>query len=65
MSRAGLPLQTFAWSDGAKDAGLERDAFYLVRPDGYVALAVSGEAASGLLSFCERFNLHFQDVHRM
>jgi len=35
----GLPLHTFPWSAAAQHAGLRRDAAYLVRPDGYVALA--------------------------
>jgi hypothetical protein len=35
---------------------------YLVRPDGYVALAVSGDAVSRLASFRERFNLRFRDA---
>ncbi len=34
-----LPLHAFAWNAGAQEAGFERDAAYLVRPDGYVALA--------------------------
>lgn len=34
-----LPLHTFPWSAAAHHAGLRRDAAYLVRPDGYVALA--------------------------
>ena len=38
-SKRGLPLHVFAWSVKARDAGLERSAVYLVRPDGYVALA--------------------------
>ena len=60
----GLPLHVFAWSEGASEAGLERDALYLVRPDGYVALAVTGDVARRLTSFRERFNLGFQDEHR-
>jgi 2-polyprenyl-6-methoxyphenol hydroxylase-like FAD-dependent oxidoreductase len=39
-----LPLHVFPWRPVAAQAGLERDAAYLVRPDGYVALA---EAATG------------------
>jgi hypothetical protein len=35
----GLPLHEFAWQSGMKEAGLRRGALYLVRPDGYVALA--------------------------
>ena len=40
-----LPLHVFPWSAAAERAGLERHAVYLVRPDGYVALA--GADASG------------------
>jgi 2-polyprenyl-6-methoxyphenol hydroxylase-like FAD-dependent oxidoreductase len=34
-----LPLHIYAWREEAGAAGLARDALYLVRPDGYVALA--------------------------
>ena len=37
----GLPLHAFAWQPGMRRAGLMRGALYLVRPDGYVALAES------------------------
>ncbi|HEY3203484.1 MAG TPA: FAD-dependent monooxygenase [Thermoanaerobaculia bacterium] len=35
----GLALHAFPWSPAAEDAGLRRNALYLVRPDAYVALA--------------------------
>lgn len=35
----GLPLHQFPWGTGARDAGFEDGAAYLVRPDGYIALA--------------------------
>jgi 2-polyprenyl-6-methoxyphenol hydroxylase-like FAD-dependent oxidoreductase len=35
----GVPLHVFAWIPEAHRAGLARSALYLVRPDGYVALA--------------------------
>jgi 2-polyprenyl-6-methoxyphenol hydroxylase-like FAD-dependent oxidoreductase len=38
-ARRGLPLHAYPWGSAASRAGLERDAAYLVRPDGYVALA--------------------------
>ncbi|HEX3549875.1 MAG TPA: FAD-dependent monooxygenase [Candidatus Elarobacter sp.] len=38
-ARRALPLHAFPWSDGARRAGLARDALYVVRPDGYVGLA--------------------------
>jgi len=34
-----LPLHLFAWQPGMQQAGLLRGALYLIRPDGYVALA--------------------------
>ncbi|MCL2447606.1 MAG: FAD-dependent monooxygenase, partial [Polyangiaceae bacterium] len=42
----GLPMHVFPWSESAAGAGLERDSAYLVRPDGYVALATSGAGAA-------------------
>ena len=42
----GLSLHTLPWSDAAARAGLAKDALYLVRPDGYVAMA-DGEADPG------------------
>jgi 2-polyprenyl-6-methoxyphenol hydroxylase-like FAD-dependent oxidoreductase len=37
--RQKIPLHVFAWHSTMQSAGLQRDAVYLVRPDGYVALA--------------------------
>jgi 2-polyprenyl-6-methoxyphenol hydroxylase-like FAD-dependent oxidoreductase len=34
-----IPLHVFDWQQGFHDAGLEKDALYLLRPDTYVALA--------------------------
>jgi 2-polyprenyl-6-methoxyphenol hydroxylase-like FAD-dependent oxidoreductase len=43
--RRRIPLHVFAWQSAMKQAGLQRDDVYLVRPDGYVALA---SAAAGV-----------------
>jgi hypothetical protein len=37
--RRGLALHVFPWDDFVERAGLSRNAVYLLRPDGYVALA--------------------------
>ena len=49
-----LPLHVFPWRPEMGRAGLRRNAVYLVRPDGYVALADPGGSARGdhLLSRC-------------
>ncbi len=46
LTRLGIPLHAFSWSAAAKAAGLERDAAYLVRPDGYVAVAAAAKDAA-------------------
>lgn len=55
-----LPLHSFGWNDGAHDRGFERGALYLVRPDGYVALAASENAAEKLRAYVNRFSLSFR-----
>ena len=34
----GLPLHNFIWAAEYQNAGLERDALYLIRPDSYVGM---------------------------
>jgi hypothetical protein len=55
----GLTHHVFAWSDAAEKAGLERDALYLVRPDGHVAFASSEQNIMNLKAFIDRFGLRF------
>ena len=47
-----LPLHAFSWTPAADDAGLARDAAYLVRPDGYVALADASAGGDRLRDYC-------------
>ena len=46
--RRGLPLHVFAWRPEHGDAGLARNALYLLRPDTYVALAEAGGSTDAL-----------------
>lgn len=55
-----LPLHAFGWSESAHDRGFARGALYLVRPDGYVALAASVSGAETLAMYVERFGLGFR-----
>jgi 2-polyprenyl-6-methoxyphenol hydroxylase-like FAD-dependent oxidoreductase len=53
----GLPMHELPWSEAAAEAGLRRDALYLVRPDGYVALAEPEQDIAALRSFVARFRI--------
>jgi 2-polyprenyl-6-methoxyphenol hydroxylase-like FAD-dependent oxidoreductase len=49
----GLPLHVFPWRSATRRAGLERNALYLVRPDGYVGLAAADAQASALARYLD------------
>lgn len=53
----GLSLHQFPWSAGARRAGLRRDNAYLVRPDGYLAVAVKQQRASQVEAFLEQWQI--------
>ena len=38
----GSGVHEFPWSEAVRNTGFARDAAYLVRPDGYVGLAIDG-----------------------
>ena len=46
-----LPLHVFPWTPEAQQAGLRRNAVYLVRPDGYIALADAKASATTITSY--------------
>src|SRR6266700_3025119 len=48
-----LPLHVFLWRPEMKRAGLRRNAAYLVRPDGYVALADAEGSAATVASYLD------------
>jgi 2-polyprenyl-6-methoxyphenol hydroxylase-like FAD-dependent oxidoreductase len=49
----GLPLHAFPWRAELRASGLERDAVYLVRPDGYVGLADPHAEAAPLAAYLD------------
>jgi aromatic ring hydroxylase-like protein len=55
----GLAAHVFDWTDAANHVGIERDAMYLVRPDGHVAMASSERSVMKLRAFLERVGLRF------
>jgi len=56
-AEAGLEHQEFPWAEAARAAGLERDALYLVRPDGYVGLAAPKRDIAALTDYLSRLQL--------
>jgi 2-polyprenyl-6-methoxyphenol hydroxylase-like FAD-dependent oxidoreductase len=53
----GLPLHEFTWQSGMTRAGVRRNALYLVRPDGYVALAAANQSPAMLASYLDAHGL--------
>ena len=48
-----LPLHVFPWGQAMSRAGLRRNAVYLVRPDGYVALAAPDASGAAIRSYLD------------
>jgi 2-polyprenyl-6-methoxyphenol hydroxylase-like FAD-dependent oxidoreductase len=60
-----LPLHRFAWRPEMQRAGLQSAALYLIRPDGYVALADPHADPERLRQYCgERDGRPGDQVHR-
>lgn len=53
LDPTGIEMRTFAWTSEAKAAGLVRNAAYLVRPDGYIALAMPVQDASTFVRYID------------
>jgi 2-polyprenyl-6-methoxyphenol hydroxylase-like FAD-dependent oxidoreductase len=54
-----LPLQVFPWRATISKTGLLCDALYLIRPDGYVALADSSANPATLSAYLDSHHLSF------
>ncbi|HEV2578063.1 MAG TPA: FAD-dependent monooxygenase [Acidobacteriaceae bacterium] len=58
-TQRGLALHTFAWQAQFAEQGLRENAAYLIRPDGYVALADPAAKARTLAEFLDSHGLTF------
>jgi len=63
-TQAGLSLRRFPWSEAVGRTGIARNAFYLVRPDGYVGLAAASDVADTFRAYRARFGLVFAKARR-
>lgn len=52
-----LPLYEWPWSGAARRAGLNRDALYLVRPDGHIGWTRRAQDVGGLRGYLERYGI--------
>jgi 2-polyprenyl-6-methoxyphenol hydroxylase-like FAD-dependent oxidoreductase len=57
--RLELPLHSFAWEPRMEAAGFAENSALLIRPDGYVALALPHQEIQKLHAFVERWSLRF------
>jgi 2-polyprenyl-6-methoxyphenol hydroxylase-like FAD-dependent oxidoreductase len=57
--RHGLALHEYPWNQRTQEVGLTRDALYLLRPDGHIALLDSTPDVDRLQHFLSRFRLEF------
>jgi hypothetical protein len=48
-----LPLHVFGWRDEMDQSGLQHDALYLVRPDGYLAMVAGENSAAALAAYLD------------
>jgi 2-polyprenyl-6-methoxyphenol hydroxylase-like FAD-dependent oxidoreductase len=53
----GVPLHVYRWDEAMDEAGLEKDALYLIRPDTYVALAERGQDTARIDRFLAQIRL--------
>jgi hypothetical protein len=53
----GVTVDRFDWNEKAEQAGFGRDAAYLLRPDGHVALAMPHQDAAALQAYAARIGL--------
>ena len=54
-----LALHEFGWQPAMERAGLRRDALYLLRPDGYVALAAPEQSEPALTAYLRMRSVRF------
>jgi 2-polyprenyl-6-methoxyphenol hydroxylase-like FAD-dependent oxidoreductase len=57
LANSGVALHAFAWSAAAKKAGFRRDGAYLVRPDGYIALAANSQNPAPLARYLDELGV--------
>lgn len=52
-----IPLHEFTWTKQMDSAGIKQNALFLIRPDGYIALASRHQDAQKIIHFVRRFQI--------
>ncbi|OZB90669.1 FAD-dependent monooxygenase [Paenibacillus sp. XY044] len=53
----GIPLHEMGWTPSMKEAGMHPDSAFLVRPDGYIALADPHQDPGSIQAYLEQFHI--------
>jgi 2-polyprenyl-6-methoxyphenol hydroxylase-like FAD-dependent oxidoreductase len=59
----GIRLHMFSWQAPMKHSGLKRGAAYLIRPDGYIALAAADGEATTIHDYLRDKNIRTMKIH--
>jgi hypothetical protein len=59
----GIRLHMFPWQAPMKHSGLKRGAAYLIRPDGYIALAAADGEATTIHDYLRDKNIRTMKIH--
>ncbi|PIS10755.1 MAG: monooxygenase [Bdellovibrio sp. CG10_big_fil_rev_8_21_14_0_10_47_8] len=51
-----MPVHQFEWSTAVQSTGLQKDAVYLIRPDGYIALATQTQDSRIITEYFQRMS---------
>jgi 2-polyprenyl-6-methoxyphenol hydroxylase-like FAD-dependent oxidoreductase len=67
LSEKNIPFYIFEWGPEAKTAGYQKDAIYIVRPDGYIGLADETGDIIKISAYCDTYilqdKLNVMEVH--
>ncbi len=53
----GIPVHEFPWNEDAREKGLLQEAAYLIRPDGYIAVASPAQDFVGLQNYLQHIGM--------
>jgi len=55
--KRGIKLHVFPWGNAAKEAGLQENAIYIIRPDGYVGFAGTDADTAKIAAYMDKWGI--------